>query len=37
MLAAMKKQKKYASESFEQIVQSKVIDEIINYNVVKNN
>lgn len=29
--------KKYASESFEQIVQSKVIDEIINYNVVKNN
>lgn len=26
-----------ANESFEQIVQSKVIDEIINYDVVKNN
>ena len=29
--------KKYASKSFEQTVQSKVIDEIINYDIVKNN
>lgn len=29
--------KKCANESFEQTVQSNVIDEIINYDIVKNN
>lgn len=36
-ICSNKETKKYTNELFEQIVQSKVIDEIINYDEVKNN